>query len=126
MKGKLYIVSAPRFIFDGLTPDRQERIVYLPDFLSFPKTRFKQLTRALLVGRIHLPKKILYTWFQKEYLDQMLQAKAGDAILIYEGCNVNVLKAIRSLIPSGVTCHIYYCNPIHTTFKNPSKDLKKI
>ena len=54
MKGKLYIVSAPRFIFDGLTPDRQERIVYLPDFLSFPKTRFKQLTRALLVGRIHL------------------------------------------------------------------------
>lgn len=32
MKGKLYIVSAPRFIFDGLTPDRQERIVYLPDF----------------------------------------------------------------------------------------------
>ena len=126
MKGKLYIVSAPRFIFDGLTPGRQERIVYLPDFLSFPKTRFKQLTRALLVGRIHLPKKILYTWFQKEYLDQMLQAKAGDAILIYEGCNVNVLKAIRSLIPSGVTCHIYYCNPIHTTFKNPSEDLKKI
>ena len=49
MKGKLYIVSAPRFIFDGLTPGRQERIVYLPDFLSFPKTRFKQLTRALLV-----------------------------------------------------------------------------
>ena len=56
----------------------------------------------------------------------MLQTKAGDAILIYEGCNVNVLKAIRSLIPSGVTCHIYYCNPIHTTFKNPSEDLKKI
>ena len=100
MNGKLYIVSAPRFIFDGLTSDKQQRIVYLPDFLSFPKTRIKQLTRALLVGRIRLPKTILYTWFDKAYLDKMLQAKAGDAILIYEGCNVNVLKAIRSLLPA--------------------------
>ena len=122
MNGKLYIVSAPRFIFDGLTSDKQQRIVYLPDFLSFPKTRIKQLTRALLVGRISLPKTILNTWFEKAYLDKMLQAKAGDAILIYEGCNVNVLKAIRSLLPAGVKCFFYYCNPIHTTFKNPSKD----
>lgn len=37
MNGKLYIVSAPRFIFDGLTSDKQQRIVYLPDFLSFPR-----------------------------------------------------------------------------------------
>lgn len=78
------------------------------------------------MGHIRLPKTILYTWFEKAYLDKMLQAKAGDAILIYEGCNVNVLKAIRSLLPAGVRCYIYYCNPIHTTFKNPSKDLKAI
>ena len=52
MNGKLYIVSAPRFIFDGLTSDKQQRIVYHPDFLSFPTPRIKQLTRALLEERI--------------------------------------------------------------------------
>ena len=50
----------------------------------------------------------------------------GDAILIYEACNVRVLRAIRPYLPQGVPCYIYYCNPVSTTFRHPAEELQAI
>lgn len=122
----LYVVSPPREIFEGLKPELRARIVTLPDFLRYPSGRFKGITRSLLAGRIPLPKQILYYWFPKEHFDRLVRAQAGDAILIYEACNVRVLRAIRPYLPKGVPCYIYYCNPVGTTFRRPAEELKAI
>ena len=98
----LYVVSPPLEIFEGIRPELRARIVTLPDFLRYPAGRFKRITRSLLAGRIPLPKRILYYWFPKEHFDRLVRAQAGDAILIYEACNVRVLRAIRPYLPKGV------------------------
>ena len=89
----LYVISPPREIFEGIRPEVRQHIVMLPDFLRYPSGRFKGITRSLLAGRIPLPKRILYYWFPKKYFDRIIHAEAGDAILIYEACNVRVLRA---------------------------------
>lgn len=122
----LYVISPPREIFEGIRPEVRQRIVPLPDFLRYPSGRFKGITRSLLAGRIPLPKRILYYWFPKKYFDQIIHAEAGDAILIYEACNVRVLRAIRPYLPEGVPCYIYYCNPVGTTFRRPAEELQAI
>lgn len=122
----LYVVSPPREIFEGLKPEVKQHIVMLPDFLRYPSGRFKGITRSLLAGRIPLPKRILYYWFPKKYFDRIIHAEAGDAILIYEACNVRVLRAIRPYLPKGVPCYIYYCNPVGTTFRRPAEELQAI
>ena len=122
----LYVVSPPREIFEGLKPEVKQHIVMLPDFLRYPAERFKGITRSLLAGRIPLPKRILYYWFPKEHFDRIIHARPGDAILIYEACNVRVLRAIRPYLPKGVPCYIYYCNPVGTTFRRPAEELKAI
>ena len=122
----LYVVSPPLEIFEGLKPELRQRIVTLPDFLRYPTGRFKRITRSLFAGRIPLPKRILYYWFSKEHFDRLVRAQAGDAILIYEACNVRVLRAIRPYLPKGVPCYIYYCNPVETTFRRPAEELKAI
>ena len=103
----LYVVSPPRDIFKRLRPELRTHIVMLPDFLRYPSQRFKGLLRSLLVGRIPLPRRLLYWWFPKPYFDRLIHAQAGDAILIYEACNVRVLRAIRPYLPKDVPCHIY-------------------
>ena len=122
----LYVVSPPRDIFKRLRPELRTHIVMLPNFLRYPSQRFKGLLRSLLVGRVPLPRRLLYWWFPKPYFDRLIHAQAGDAILIYEACNVRVLRAIRPYLPKDVPCHIYYCNPVHTTFRNPEEYLMKI
>lgn len=122
----LYVVSPPREIFEGLKPEVRQHIVMLPDFLRYPSGRFKGITRSLLAGRIPLPKRILYYWFPKEHFDRIIHAEAGDAILIYEACNVRVLRALRPYLPEGVPCYIYYCNPVGTTFRRPAEELQAI
>ena len=122
----LYVVSPPLEIFEGIRPELRARIVTLPDFLRYPTGRFKRITRSLFAGRIPLPKRILYYWFSKEHFDRLVRAQAGDAILIYEACNVRVLRAIRPYLPKGVPCYIYYCNPGKTTFRRPAEELKAI
>ncbi|ADY36903.1 hypothetical protein Bacsa_2355 [Phocaeicola salanitronis DSM 18170] len=122
----LYVVSPPLEIFEGLKPEVRQHIVMLPDFLRYPSGRFKGITRSLLAGRIPLPKRILYYWFPKKYFDRIIHAEAGDAILIYEACNVRVLRAIRPYLPEGVPCYIYYCNPVGTTFRRPAEELQAI
>ncbi len=122
----LYVVSPPREIFEGIRPEVKQHIVMLPDFLRYPSGRFKGITRSLLAGRIPLPKRILYYWFPKKYFDRIIHAEAGDAILIYEACNVRVLRAIRPYLPEGVPCYIYYCNPVGTTFRRPAEELQAI
>ena len=122
----LYVVSPPREIFEGIRPEVKQHIVMLPDFLRYPSGRFKGITRSLLAGRIPLPKRILYYWFPKKYFDRIIHAEAGDAILIYEACNVRVLRAIRPYLPEGVPCYIYYCNPVDTTFRRPAEELQAI
>lgn len=122
----LYVVSPPREIFEGLKPEVKQHIVMLPDFLRYPSGRFKGITRSLLAGRIPLPKRILYYWFPKEHFDRIIHAEAGDAILIYEACNVRVLRALRPYLPERVPCYIYYCNPVGTTFRRPAEELQAI
>lgn len=122
----LYVVSPPREIFEGLKPEVKQHIVMLPDFLRYPAGRFKGITRSLLAGRIPLPKRILYYWFPKEHFDRIIHAEAGDAILIYEACNVRVLRALRPYLPERVPCYIYYCNPVGTTFRRPAEELQAI
>lgn len=122
----LYVISPPREIFEGIRPEVKQHIVMLPDFLRYPSGRFKGITRSLLAGRIPLPKRILYYWFPKKYFDRIIHAEAGDAILIYEACNVRVLRAIRPYLPEGVPCYIYYCNPVGTTFRRPAEELQAI
>jgi hypothetical protein len=122
----LYVVSPPREIFEGIRPEVKQHIVMLPDFLRYPSGRFKGITRSLLAGRIPLPKRILYYWFPKKHFDRIIHAEAGDAILIYEACNVRVLRAIRPYLPEGVPCYIYYCNPVGTTFRRPAEELQAI
>lgn len=126
MSRKLYVMGAIPYIFDGLHPELQQRIEYISSFLGFPKSKWKQITRYLLVGRIPLPKQILYIWFSRKELNHLLQADAYDRILLYECCNVPVLRAIKALLPKQTVCHIYYCNPIHTIFRHPEKQLEKI
>ena len=122
----LYVISPPREIFEGIRPEVKQHIVMLPDFLRYPSGRFKGITRSLLAGRIPLPKRILYYWFPKKHFDRIIHAEAGDAILIYEACNVRVLRAIRPYLPEGVPCYIYYCNPVGTTFRRPAEELQAI
>ena len=122
----LYVVSPPLEIFEGIRPELRARIVTLPDFLRYPTGRFKRITRSLFAGRIPLPKRILYYWFSKEHFDRLVRAQTGDAILIYEACNVRVLRAIRPYLPQGVPCYIYYCNPVSTTFRHPAEELQAI
>ena len=122
----LYVVSPPLEIFEGICPGLRARIVTLPDFLRYPAGRIKGITRSLLAGRIPLPKRILYYWFPKEHFDRLIHAQAGDAILIYEACNVRVLRAIRPYLPKDVPCYIYYCNPVVTTFRRPAEELQAI
>ena len=122
----LYVISPPREIFEGIRPEVKQHIVMQPDFLRYPSGRFKGITRSLLAGRIPLPKRILYYWFPKKYFDRIIHAEAGDAILIYEACNVRVLRAIRPYLPEGVPCYIYYCNPVGTTFRRPAEELQAI
>ena len=122
----LYVVSPPLEIFEGIRPELRARIVTLPDFLRYPAECIKGITRSLLAGRIPLPKQILYYWFPKEHFDRLVRAQTGDAILIYEACNVRVLRAIRPYLPKGVPCYIYYCNPVETTFRRPAEELKAI
>lgn len=122
----LYVVSPPLEIFEGLKPEVKQHIVMLPDFLRYPEQRFKGITRSLLAGRIPLPKRILYYWFPKEHFDRIIHARPGDAILIYEACNVRVLRAIRPYLPKEVPCYIYYCNPVGTTFRRPAEELQAI
>lgn len=122
----LYAVSPPREIFDGLTPELRQHVVMLPDFLRYPDGKVKQLTRSLLVGRLPLPKTLLYYWFPKVHLDRLFHAQRGDSILLYEACNVRVLRAIRPYLPKDVPCHIYYCNPVTTTFRRPAEELAAI
>ena len=97
----LYVVSPPLEIFEGIRPELRARIVTLPDFLRYPAERFKGITRSLLAGRIPLPKQILYYWFPKEHFDRLVRAQAGDAILIYEACNVRVLRAPSAVLPKN-------------------------
>ena len=123
---KLYVVSPPLDIFERIYPEIKERIVCLPDFLRYPKDKFRQITRSLLLGHLPLPKQILYLWFPQCYLDPICNAKPGDSILIYECCNVNVLKTLKPLLPKGVDCHIYYCNPIRTICNDAKTRLDKI
>ena len=52
MTHKLYVVSPPAYIFDRIQPEIKKHIVCLPDFLRFPPTKIKQLTRSLLLGRL--------------------------------------------------------------------------
>lgn len=122
----LYVISPPREIFESIRPEVKQYIVMLPDFLRYPSGRFKGITRSLLAGRIPLPQRILYYWFPKKYFDRILHAQAGDAILIYEACNVRVLRAIRPYLPKEVPCYIYYCNPVGTTFRRPQQELQAI
>ena len=122
----LYVISPPREIFEGIRPEVKQHIVMLPDFLRYPSGRFKGITRSLLAGLILLPKRILYYWFPKKHFDRIIHAEAGDAILIYEACNVRVLRAIRPYLPEGVPCYIYYCNPVGTTFRRPAEELQAI
>ena len=122
----LYVVSPPLEIFEGLKHELRQRIVTLPDFLRYPAGRIKGITRSLLAGRVALPRRILYYWFPKAYFDCLVQARPGDAILIYEACNVRVLRAIRPYLPQGVPCYIYYCNPVSTTFRHPAEELQAI
>ena len=122
----LYVVSPPRDIFKRLRPELRTHIVMLPDFLRYPSQRFKGLLRSLLVGRVPLPRRLLYWWFPKPYFDRLIHAQAGDAILIYEACNVRVLRAIRPYLPKEVPCYIYYCNPVGTTFRRPQQELQAI
>ena len=122
----LYVISPPREIFESIRPEVKQHIVMLPDFLRYPSGRFKGITRSLLAGRIPLPQRILYYWFPKKYFDRILHAQAGDAILIYEACNVRVLRAIRPYLPKEVPCYIYYCNPVGTTFRRPQQELQAI
>lgn len=126
MNGKLYVMGAIPYIFDGLRPELQQRMEYIGSFLNFPKNKWKQITRYLLVGRIPLPKQILYIWFSRQELNHLLQAEAHDHILLYECSNVPVLRAIKRLLPKETVCHIYYCNPIHTIFRHPEKQLNQI
>lgn len=126
MSGKLYVMGAPRYIFDGLHPELQQRIEYVSSFLNFPKSKWKQITRYLVVGRIPLPKQVLYLWFSAQELNHLLQADAYDRILLYECCNVRALRTIKTLLPKQTVCYIYYCNPIHTIFRQPEKQLKQI
>lgn len=126
MTHKLYVISPPAYIFDRIQPEIKKHIVCLPDFLRFPPTKIKQLTRSLLLGRLPLPKEILYFWFPKQQLDVLLEASQGDAILFYECCNLRVLRTIKSLLPKGVPCYIYYCNPIQSIFTSPTVQLKAI
>lgn len=123
---KLYVISPPLDIFERIHPNIKRRIVCLPDFLRYPKGKFRQITRSLFLGRLPLPKQILYLWFPKRFLSQICNAKPEDNILIYECCNVNVLKAIRPLLPKGINCYIYYCNPIRTICSNAEVKLSRI
>ena len=109
MSGKLYVMGAPRYIFDRLHPELQQRIEYVSSFLNFPKSKWKQITRYLVVGRIPLPKQVLYLWFSAQELNHLLQADAYDRILLYECCNVRALRAIKTLLPKQTVCYIYYC-----------------
>ncbi len=123
---RLYVVSPPREIFDMLHPAVRARVTLLPDFLRYPEGKFKRLTRSLLVGRLPLPKRVLYGWFPRMYLDILADAPEGDAILLYECSNVRILRAIRPYLPAGVACHIYYCNPVHTLFSDPVRQIGAI
>lgn len=126
MNGKLYVIGAPADIFSGLTAELQMRMEYINSFMGFPKGRLKQITRSLLVGRVPLPKQILYFWFEKKELDHLLQATSNDRVLLYECANPQVLRAIKALLPKETICYIYYCNPISTLFNRPEKTLKQI
>lgn len=126
MNGKLYILGAPPCIFSGLAPELQQRMEYVDNFLHFPKEKWKQLTHALLVGRLPLPRPVLYTWFSRKGLDHLLQATAADRVLLYEGTNWRTLRAIKSLLPAATRCFIYYCNPIRSIFRRPEQELAAI
>ena len=126
MKGKLYVMGAPMDIFRRINPELQKRIVYLSYFMNFPKNKFKQITRFLTVGRITLPKSILAWWFDKKELDRLQNVGPEDNILLYECTNTRSLKALRHILPKEAVCHIYYCNPIHTIFNRPERDIERI
>ena len=126
MNGKLYIIGAPPAIFSGLTPELQQRMEYVDNFLHFPTGKWKQLTHGLLVGRVPLPRHVLYTWFSRRGLDHLLQATAADRVLLYEATNIRVLRVLRSLLPAATPCYIYYCNPIRTIFRRPEQELAAI
>ena len=125
-KSRLFIAGAPPVIFEQLAPELQERMVYIANLLHFPKQKPLQIMHFLLAGRIPLPQPILNLWFPKEGLGQLTAAKSGDSILLYEGTNVRSLKALRRILPKDVTCHIYYCNPISSIFRQPERSLKAI
>lgn len=46
MKGKLYIVSAPRFIFDGLTPAGKRESYIFPTF-KFPENSLQATDKSI-------------------------------------------------------------------------------
>lgn len=123
---KLYVISPPLDIFDRIQPNIKNRIECLPDFLRYPKDKFRQITRSLLLGRLPLPKPMLYLWFPKHYLNLICNAQPGDSILIYECCNVNVLKAIKPLLSKDVDCYIYYCNPLRTICSDAKVRMEQI
>ena len=124
MNGKLYIIGAPPAIFSGLTPDLQARMEYVDNFLHYPKERWRQLARGLLVGRAPLPRRFLCSCLKG--LDHLLQATAADSVLLYEGTNLRILRALKTLLPPETRCHVYYCNPIRTVFRHPEQELSAI
>ena len=126
MNGKLFVMGAPAVIFDSLEPEWQARLEYVDSFLQFPKGRWRQLTRWLVVGRLPLPRRCLYAWFPQQGLDHLLQATAADRVLLYECANYRMLKAVRQLLPRTTVCFIYYCNPIRTLFGHPERELAAI
>lgn len=125
MKGKLFVMDAPKDIFGRLDPELQKRMVYVPNFLKFPESKIRQVSRYLLAGRIPLPKKVLSFWFPAKEMELLQTAGPDDNILFYECTNARIMKVVRHILPDQ-TCHIYYCNPIRSTFRHPEKELEAI
>lgn len=125
MKGRLFVMGAPKEIFGRLDPELQKRMIYVRNFLNFPKSRFRQISRYMLAGRIQLPRKILSLWFPDKETELLQTAGPDDNILFYECTNARIMKALRQILPSQ-TCHIYYCNPICSIFRHPEKELRTI
>lgn len=122
----LYVISPPADIFKGLHTDDSHRIVTLPDFLRYPADRIKGLTRSLVMGRIPVPRPLLYYWLDRKYLDELRRARPGDSVLIYECSNLRTLRVVKQQLSPQVKCYIYYCNPIHLLFRNPLRQIREI
>lgn len=116
------LTEAPKYIFDGARADLRPE--FLTDFTRQPSDLWHKVLKALFVGRIPLPPRIVAWLTGFEGWNELKRVGPADRFMADGVTNPRTLQAIAWILPKSVHKYNYFNNCLR--FALPVKDIDSL